>query len=231
MAVFVEDLVNQAARKLGVRRRIGAIYEGSELAKAALEVYSQTRRETLREKDWGFPARRVPLMLLKGPPPAGGYNPAQPWDPTKHAPPGWVYEYGYPADAIQIAAIVPPPFLMPDRDPKPVTWADANDQLLNAGNILTGGGQVLTGGGQILLAGTSINASGTRVLLTNQSSAIAVYRGDVVDPNMWPPGFTQVFIGKLAEALAIALGANLQLMQTTAAMAGGEEQIADKRRG
>jgi hypothetical protein len=229
--VFVEDLVNQSARKLGVRRRVGTIYEGSELAKASLEVYGQTRRELLREKDWGFPARRVPLVLQKGPPPPGGYNPALPWNITLYAPPGWLYEYAYPADAIQIAAIVPPPFLMPDRDPKPVTWTDGNDQTLNAGNILTGGGSALTGGGAILTGGVGVNGSGTRVILTNQRQAIAVYRGDVVDPNMWPPGFTQVFIARLAEALAIALGANLQLMTATATMAGGEEQIADKRRG
>jgi hypothetical protein len=231
MATSVEDICNQSLRALGVRRRIGWLFEGSEAARAALEVYGQTRDELLRSQDWDFARRPVALVLLKGPPPPGGFNPSQPWS-TAYPPPGWLYEYGYPSDAIEIAAIVPPPGFMPDRDPKPGRFRVDNDFTLGGGEILTGGGAVLTGGGAVLIGGTGgVSASGTKVILTDVRNAVAIYRAQVTDPSQWNAGFTAVMIERLAQKLSVALAQSLDLLKTTAAEGTATVMVADKRRG
>lgn len=229
----VEDIVNQAAREVGIRRRIGWIYEGSELAKVALEIYGQTRDELLRSRDWDFARRSVALTLFKGPPPPGGYNQQQPWSLQQYPPKGWLYEYGYPSDAIEIGAILPQPFLWPDRDPRPARWRVDNDLTLGGGTVIVGQGTVITGSGTIIVGATEgFFASGTKVILTNVRNAIAVYRAQVTDPSQWNAGFLATFITRLSQKLSVSpLLQNLDLMKATAAESAADSAVADKRRG
>jgi len=228
----VEDIWNQVLRELGVRRRIGSAYDGSEASKAFLEVYGETRDELLRSMDWDFARRSIALTLLKGPPPPGGYNPQTPWNST-YPPPGWLYEYGYPSDALELRAIVPQPFLLPNRDPKPALWRIDNDFTLGGGGeILTGGGQILTGADNILIGGSGGPlASGTKVILANVRNAIAIYLAQVIDPSQWNVSFLRVLITSLKEKLAVPLSQNLDLMKSAAQESAVDAAMADKRRG
>lgn len=127
----VVDIINQAFRSGGVPMRIEDPYEGSEAARVALELYAQCRDELLDLKDWSFNRRTAPLVLIKGPPPDGGYNLTQPWDPVTSPAPDFLYEYEYPPDCVDLRAIIPPPIgSMPDLDPRPAVWRVDNDPTL-----------------------------------------------------------------------------------------------------
>lgn len=186
MANSVEDVVNQSLIEIGYPERIASIFEGSRASIAALEVYGQTRDELLDMGEWPLARRaNIALTLLKGPPPGGGYNPGQPWT-AQYAPPGWLYEYAYPDDCLELHAIIQPPGLMFDLDPLPAVWRIDNDNSL-------------------------IDASGNateqkKVILTNVKSALGVYTAQITDPNLWEPGFTATVVKRLGEKLARVLG-------------------------
>lgn len=203
MAQNVEDLVNQALIELGYPRRIGQIDEGTPLAIAALEIYVQTRDRLLREKDWPFARRSLALTLLKGPPPPGGYNPITPWT-SAYPPPGWLYEYTYPADCIKLGAIVPPPGLMFDLDPTPAQPRIDNDASL---------------------------VPPAKVILSNIKDAIAVYYGQITDPSTWEPEFTQAMVDGLKAGLALPVAHELALVEKAMAAEVAAETQADWRRG
>ena len=203
MATAVDDLVNQALREGGVKRRIGSVYEGTEAAKTALELYGQARDELLRSEDWDFARRTLALTLLKGPPPAGGYYPGNLWNST-FPPTGWLYEYAYPGDCLQVAAIVPQPGNFPVYDPKPAVWRIDNDNALSLA---------------------------AKVILTNVRNAVAIYRAQVIDPSTWNASFTATLIARLAAKFAIALSGSLDLAKAEDQEAAGEAAIADVRRG
>lgn len=123
----VESVVNMALMLARRTARIADIFEGSENAKVALELYSQCRDELMRTKDWSFNRRVVALTQLKGPPPAGGYQSiGAPWNPTYPAP-GFLYSCAYPSDCLLLRGIIPPPGPMPDLDPVPAEWRIDDD--------------------------------------------------------------------------------------------------------
>lgn len=205
------DIVNFALRKVGITWDVGHLYDGSAEAQTALAVYAQTRDALLREKWWPFARRgNVALTLLKGPPPAGGYNPLQPWAPT-YPPPGYLYEYLYPSDCIKIGAIIPAGGPMFDLDPKPAVFRIDNDNSL------------------VTRAGTATTPQ--KVILTNVPSAMAVYIGQVTDPILWEPGFTMALIDKLATILAVALPHSVELAKAEEAETVAQTQVADMRQG
>ncbi len=139
MASNIESVINQALMAAGVTRRIADVYEGSDAAKIAIELFGQARDELIRLTDWSFSRRVASLTLLKGPPPDGGYNADQPW--TESYPlPGFLYEYTYPSDCLDLRAIIAPPGPMPDLDPVPALWRIDNDAtpIVSPGTAATG---------------------------------------------------------------------------------------------
>lgn len=213
MATEAADIINQGFRAGGVPLRIGELYEGSEAAKTALEVYGQARDELLRIKDWSFSRRVVSLALLKGPPPAGGYNPLQPWS-TIYPEPGFLYEYSYPGDCIDLRAIVAPPGPMPDLDPLPALWRVDNDPTP-------------------IVSGSPPAASGppAKVILCNMTDALAVYRAQITDPTTWEPGFISALVALLGEKFAVAFGASAGQAKEDGAEAVAKTQINAEVRG
>lgn len=175
MASTVESLCNQALLECGRTKRIADIYEGGDAA-VALELYGQARDELLRDHDWDFTRRVSALTLLKGPPPAGGYNPLQPWSST-YPPPGYLYEYAYPSDCVTLRAVIAPPGPMPDLDPLPALWRIDNDNALNPPQ---------------------------KVILCNVTNALLVYRGQVNDPAKFTPNFTQALVARLVDRFSKA---------------------------
>lgn len=111
----VEDIINQALRRIGYPTPIGFIFEGSRASRIAVEIYSQTRDNLLRAKDYPF-ARRDVALVLNG----------------QTAPAPWLYEYTYPADCLRIRQVMPsPPGNYPILDPQAILFTDYNDQRLN----------------------------------------------------------------------------------------------------
>jgi hypothetical protein len=201
-----EDICNLALREIGWPRPIGSIFEGSPAARAALDVYSETRDEVIRTGIWPFARRDAVLTLLKGPPPPGGYNVVQPWSSFYPLPP-YAYEYGYPSDALEITAIIRPPGLLPDLDPKPANFTVANDQVTIGGV-----------------------ATPTRVVLTNVGGAIAIYKGRVTNPLSWPPDFIGTLAAALKPKIALGLARNLDLLKIAMPEAAVTGAVAERHR-
>ncbi len=190
--VDIVDLWNQGLRAGGLPLRINDAYEGSDAARVMLELYSQTRDELLNVRDWSFNRHTMPMVLLKGPPPDGGYSPSQPWSNLYPAP-GWLYEYDYPDDAINLTAVIPPPLgPMPDLDPKPAVWRVDNDSV------------------PIINPGPPPTAIGppAKVVYCNITDALATYRSRVTDPNLFDRGFTASLIEVLGKRAAASFGAS-----------------------
>ncbi len=203
MAFSVEDLANQVLVEIGYDRKIQDIYEGSKAARVALEVYSQTRDELLDAHDWPFARRTVPMALLKGPPPAGGYNVINPWT-SAFPKPGWLYEYRYPADCLEFMCVIPTPGPMFDLDPQPAVWRVDNDNTFTPPE---------------------------KVLLTNIKNALAVYTAQVVDISTWEPGFIAVLVKALKAKMALALGGNLDMEKEAITETAIVTKRSDARRG
>lgn len=210
----VEDIVNQGLRDGGVPWRIQDIYEGSEAARIALEVFGQTRDELLRMADWSFSRRVMPLVLLKGPPPVGGYNPLQPWS-SIYPNYGFLFEYDYPDDCLDVRAIFNPPGLMPDLDPKPASWRVDNDPT----PIVAGNPPVATG-------------PAAKVILTNRGpNAMMVYRARITDLGEWDTGFIAALNAKLGEKFSGAAGAAIDAAREQRTEAIETAQVAADVRG
>lgn len=196
----VERIVNEALPS-GIPN-INWIYEGSRAARAALRCYRQTRRELLRATDWPFARRTVVLQMLKGPPPPGGYNPAQPWT-SSFPPPDALFEYAYPSDAIEIRAIMKPGFVF-NLDPRHDRFRIDNDNTL---------------------------PTPARVILCDIMQAMAVYIGDVTDPTLWEPGFRAAMIAALKKKLDEKLSPSDAMRRDDTAEAQGIAAAADMQRG
>jgi hypothetical protein len=202
MGLQAADIVNQGLRAGGVPLRIGDLYEGSEQAKTALEIYGEARDALLRVTDWSFQRTVAALTLLKGPPPNGGYlPPITPW--TNIYPlPGFLYEYAYPGDAVDIWAVIQQPSQMPDSDPLPGLFRVDNDPTP-------------------VVSGMPPAASGppAKVVLTNITNALAVYPRRVTDPAQWHPGFVAALVSDLGKKFAKAFGADANEVKEDAAEA------------
>ena len=211
MANDVEAIINQALRAGGVPMRVEAIYEGSDAAKTALELYGQARDSLLDAKDWSFNRHTAALSLLKGPPPNGGYNFAQPWSNLYPAP-GFLYEYSYPGDAVDIRSIYPYPGLMPDMDPVPAVWRVDNDATPNIVNGVATGPEA-------------------KVIYCNVTNAIASYRSRVTNPLLFDPGFTDALVALLGKRFAVAFGASVDVQKEDMAEAIATIQTQSDVRG
>lgn len=213
MAQSVEEVINQGLRAAGLAMRINDVYEGSDAARVALELLNQARDELIDLRDWSFTRRTAYLTLLKGPPPPGGYTPVNPWSEIYPAP-GFLYEYEYPLDALDIRAVMPPPGPMPDTDPTPSEWRVDNDPT----PIVSGNPPVASG-------------PTARVIFCNVTNAIAVYRAKITNPALFDTGFTASLVASLGKKFAVAFGEDVNVANQREAAAVGDANIASSLRG
>ena len=196
------DAVNLALVRIGFKKRIGSLYDGSEAAIAALTVYAQTRDELLRQYDWDFAERTEPLSLLKYAPPTG-YIPPVSWGP-QYPPVPWLFEYLYPADCLKVRAIKPIPLFAFNPDPQANEFSIGNDAPANA------------------------PSAPVKVLLCNVENAIIVYTGQVTNPAEWEADFIEGFAAALGRRLAPQLvgmdPAKMELQDEAASKAIAEQQ-------
>ena len=172
-----EDVVNAALSGIGLKIRIGSLLEGSEPAKAALDIYGQTRDALLRSDDWGFARGDETLAATKT-----GLNDytVMPWSST-YPPYPWKYQFTYPADCLKVRNIIyaTPGFAL-NFDPQPPRWDTPND--------------------------SSLAPAVTKVIVSNVGpSIVLIYTRQVTDQSSWEATFTKALIDALGEALAPAL--------------------------
>lgn len=175
MAISPEDVVNQALRRIGHPTPVGYLLEGTPAARAAVEVYGQTRDNLLRDADWDF-ARQSALLVQQKTAPVGGYGYANPW--TSAFPPvPWLYQYAYPTGCLMVRSVRPTPTLLLSFRPQPNIFVIADDPTVTP----------------------------SKVILTNLAGAVAVYTGQIIDPTLWNASFTEALIAALATRLQAAL--------------------------
>ena len=208
-----EDIVNQALMLARRARRIGDMLEGSQEAIIALELYSQARDELLDLHDWSFSRETNPLTLLKGPPPNGGYNFAQPWSDIYPAP-GFLFEYAYPSDCLDIRGISQQPGPMPDLDPLPERWRIDNDLT----PVVTGNPPTAAG-------------PPAKVIYCNVPNAIATYRARITNPASFDTGFVAALVASLAKKFGEAFALDAESRKEDMAEAAGVAEFASSLRG
>jgi hypothetical protein len=201
MPTAVEDLCNEALRRINYPTPIGYIMEGSRASRVAVQLYGQTRDDLLRGSDWDFARQAVGLALLKTAP-VSGYS-ATPWT-TAFPPPPWIYEYAYPAGCLMIRSVRPVPVVIPEFDPQPNIFVLGNDASLSPP---------------------------ARVILTNLGGAQAVYTGQVTDPNQWNSSFQEALVEALARRFGEALNPDPNLAKERGEEEQGSEIAAPMRRG
>lgn len=197
------DAVNAALIRIGHKLTIGSLYDGSDAANAAINIYGQTRDQMLRDGDWSFARRDIAISATKVAP-QGGYFPPTAWDPTTSPPPGFLYQYPYPADCLKVRSIRPAPLFAQNFDPQPNVFSTPNDNML---------------------------VPPAKVIACNIGpNAVLTYCGQVTDPTQWEATFAEGLIAELARRLAVAL-ANMDAAKMEAADEQGETSIAKTVQG
>lgn len=111
------DMLNLTLRRIGYKGRVGNLYDGSAAAKAALDLYAQTRDQLLRQSNWGF-AEKIAAATLSG----------------QAAPQPWSVEYSYPADCLRLRNMFNADYLADKNNPRPVLYTIASDAV--AGKVI-----------------------------------------------------------------------------------------------
>lgn len=205
MSVIISDpadMVNLALARIGKADRIASIWEGSTMAKQALDVYSQTRDAVLRANDYGFSERNLKLTLLKQAP-VTGYFPPNQWNGATNPPPPWVFEYTYPDDCLKVRSVKGVPLFVLEFDPQPNVFVIANDNYFTPAR---------------------------KVLLCNVPDAMLVYTGQVTNPATWEADFIEAFAAELGRRLAPVL-ANMDVAKFAAADAAQATATAVQTEG
>lgn len=193
------SICNRALASIGARSTISALTEQSTEARACNLIFADTRDEVLNMAFWNFARKTELLSLIKSAPgtPTNAGSTANQWSSDYPTPP-WLYEYAYPADALQIRQIV--------------------QQMQNyyIGTPLTSNGTgfypyTVGPGAPFIVGSDMIGGDQTSVILTNQYQAIGIYTMRITNPNLFGPQFTESFVQALAAKLAIPLTGQVAL--------------------
>ena len=131
----IESVCNAALDIIGYKRHIGNIFEGSMASRIALDVWAQTRDETLSatRPRW---ARKDSGMIVKRQAPADFYQSTN-WN-TTFPPFPYLFEYEYPPDCLVPLQVKARPFVAsaPWR-PRYIPFREATDAVDETNVILT----------------------------------------------------------------------------------------------
>lgn len=174
----IESIVNNALDQIGYSRRIGSIYEGTPAARAALDLWAQTRDSLLYTQEPHWAKKDAPLVLAKIAPNIQGST-AQydliPWS-NIYPPLPWLYEYSLPLDNLKPLQIKPQAAFLPVWRPRAQSFRH------------------------------TILDTGQEVLLTNTPDAILTYIYKVFDPDLWHQDFQDAVIQTLAQKMQVEFG-------------------------
>lgn len=199
----VVSIWNQALNLAGARSTIASVTENSAAAQACAMYYDSVRTGAMRAAYWNCLKKTITATLLKAAPGTEENPVAAPtvWSNT-YPPPGWLYSYAYPADAIAIRCIIPQ--VMMGYGGVPISTAPS--WMLPALNI-----QKLA---VPFAVESDVDAMDNyiKVVVTNQTRAIMVYTVDAQNPDSWDTALQQVVINALAASVVPKLSGNMKLM-------------------
>lgn len=196
------DVVNLALERIGYKLRVANLYDGSEAASVALDLYGQTRDRLLRDGEWEFASTTIAATLLKQAPTPPNYFDT-PWDPVQHPPMPWRFEYEYPTDCLKVRIMKVPVGYLFEPSPLPTLMAIANDKTYTPAK---------------------------EVVLCNVPSALMVYTRQVTDPTTWPVDFTEAFAAELGAKMKARL-VDQPATQMDVAMAAAATATAAAEKG
>lgn len=164
MAPTSNDIANQALQLIGDNQPpvtgLAPTFDSSPAGLALAQLYAPAVATVAREWGWDFARNSVALA------PSGNV-----------APLGWLFEYLYPANGIELWQLVPPPAATDANNPQPINWSVANN----------------------VVAGTQ-----KKVIWTNVPGALAVYNNNPSEAT-WDPLFREAVVRLLASELAMAI--------------------------
>jgi hypothetical protein len=172
-----EGIINLALGRIKYPMRIGSIWEGSKAAKAALDIFGQTRDDLLRTNDWPFARRDIQLTLINQAP-IGGYI-TNPWDPATNPPLPWMFQFQYPNDCLRVRSIRPIDAFVINYDPREHRFTVTNDD--------------------------TVSPAQKTILCNVGPIAVSTYTGRLTDPTTMDADFTEAFAEALARRLAPVL--------------------------
>lgn len=200
------DITNRALQAIGTRSTIASMSEDSNESNNASLCYAATRRELIRAAPWNFATATATLALIKR---AGGGGP---WQAAGSPPPGWDYEYVYPADCLRARRIV--------GCAAGATGPGGSGVSLFPGGLGTGqpglGGAGWGGGAGVRFqVTTDLDPAGNpfTCILANVDQAILCYLRDVSVEDMWDPLFSEAMVYALGGRLALALTTDKAIAQ------------------
>ena len=203
------DIVNRALQAIGTRSTIASLAEGSNEANNASLVYASVRQQMIRAAPWNFCTATAVMTLLKeapGTPEAvqfssdftsdffTGSNGYASWS-TVYPPPGWRYEYAYPADCLRARRVIPG------------ALGSAGSAVSMFPSGLAAARTLWDAPAVRFQVTTDLDVSNNpfTCILTNAQQAILVYLRDITIEDLWDPLFTEAMVKALAGRLALAL--------------------------
>jgi hypothetical protein len=164
MTVTSNDVANQAIQDIGNNmpqvNGQAPTFDNSPAGVALQRFYAPTVATVGRQFGWDF-ARNTATLSLSG-------NPA---------PAGWLYEYLYPSNGIEVWQLMPTPPFADANNPLPVNW--------NVGNTLVASVQ-------------------TKVIWSNLANAQVTYNNNPSE-STWDPLFREAVVRLLASVLGMAI--------------------------
>ncbi len=159
------DVVNEALQLIGDNQPlvtgVAPSFDDSPAGVAASQLYTPTVQAVGRAFGWDF-ARNTVALTLSG----------------NAAPNGWLFEYLYPGNAIELWQIQPPVTVNTDpNNPLPVNWNVCN---------------------------TLVASVQTKVIQCSIAGALGIYNNAPTEA-VWDPLFRQAVVRTLSGALAMAL--------------------------
>jgi hypothetical protein len=182
------DVVNQAIEYSGNQASVtytsGVWGPQGSVANAAAVLYVPTWQMVARQLDPDFARRTLALT----PELAGTL------------PPGWAFEYLYPADCLRLRCLAPQPGSYDPYDPQ-----------LILGNV----------------ALDVIASTPTKVIFTNQTSALGVYTSSDITEDDWDAMFLMAVVRQLANPFSMALEGRPDYARELLSQALEYEQMAE----
>lgn len=181
------DIVNQALQLMGGNgppvTGVAPGFDNTPSGIAAAALYTPCVQTVARQFGWDF-ARQTVALTLSG----------------NVAPFPWSFEYGYPANAVQVWQLMPAT-LVDVNNPLPTTWVVAN---------------------------AVVGTAQTRVIHTNVPAAQAVYNNSP-NENTWDSLFREAVVRLLASEFAMALAGKPETAQGLLESGGAFESAGEGR--
>jgi hypothetical protein len=187
MPLTSNDIVNAALQQIGNNQQAvsgqAPTFDSSVPGKAAQLLYPRCVQTAARQFGWDF-SRNTAGLTLSG----------------NSAPLGWLYEYLYPTNGIQVRQILPPSIDDPN-DPLPQNWSVGNTLVSNVSK---------------------------KVIWSNTQNAVATFTNQPLE-DTWDPLFVEAVIRLLASEFAMAIAGKPDTASSMLQSAGQFEKIGESR--